>query len=370
MSAAKAFLSAAVLAGLALASLPAPTQEASPDGDLRASLARVSAALRKTGARFAVALAVTRSDDPEGRGPRGPRAETAEYYSRPAGPCTGTLFGRDGSRGLILTSAWNVSGEVRKIVAEIPRGERFDDLVSVEAKLVGYDKNKDLALLSFDPPEGLEIPEIPKADMKDLKQGDYVFVVGRAPEPRSPTVNYGIVSAIHRHGGTHLQTDAELNYGNVGGPLLNVRGRIVGIATLIRPKDPWGQSGGVGFAFRVDRLEEMIDRLHRGEKIERDVPPKGTAYLGVVPAEGAEEAAGVVVADVLPNSPAERAGIKAGDILTRLGRTAVRTPAELKEALARRKPGQKVKVTIRRPLPDGKYETLSLTVTLEDESEF
>lgn len=336
-----------------------------PEEDIRTALSRTMIALREKVGPLVVGILIERTADPEGSGgPRGKRAEHADYYSRPKGHCTGTIIAKE---GFVVTSAFNVSGEISKISILYQTGDKFSDIKSYDAKLVGYDKEKDIALLKFE--YFKDLPVLPRADFSDVKVGDLGIIVGRAPDAEQPTINMGIVSALHRFGGGLMQTDAELNYGNVGGPLVDVHGRLLGITCQIRTRTHWGQSGGVGFAYRADKLDELLEKLKKGEKIDKPKVEAGRPYLGVVPAGGAENADGVVVGDILPDSPAAKEGLKVGDVIVEFDGKAIKTPEDLDNALKAKKPEEKVKIKVKRTEKD-QTRDLEFEVKLDEEQDY
>jgi len=326
--------------------------------DLQDALSKVSQDARAKVSPSVVAILVERSRDPEGVGPRGGRSDIAEFQNRPKGPCSGTIVSAD---GLIATSAFNISGEIKSISVTVAGFEQ-----PFEAKLLGFDKEKDIALLKIDAPR--ELPVLPKADLAALKVGHFAFLVGRAPDPANATINFGIVSALHRFGGSHLQYDAELNYGNVGGPVVDLQGRLIGIATHIRPKTPWGQSGGVGFALKMTDFDKLLPQLKTGGRKERTVQRR--ASLGIVMAAGPRNMKGVMVSDLMPDSPAAKAGLKVGDVITEVESATIEKAEDLNKALERRKPGDTVRVKALRATDDGEYKEFQATVTLSEEEEY
>ena len=218
---------------------------AAPQADDPVAFTRVLQKLRKQVAPSVVSIMVSRSSDPDGEGGAGSTAAQLDYVRRPEGPCSGVIYG---SEGLILTSYFNISGEIR------PGGLRvtLHDGREVEAKLLGWHQGRDIALLEI---PVRDLPILPKADPKTLAQGMYLVLIGRAPDPLQPTINLGILSALNRVKNSALQTDAEMNYGNVGGPLVTIEGKLVGVACHIRPGKVWGQSSGVGFACKTAEID-------------------------------------------------------------------------------------------------------------------
>lgn len=332
--------------------LAAALLAAGPDDPVGA-FERVLARLRERVAPSVVAVEVDRTDDPEGVGFQGQVSAHRDYYNRPAGPVSAVIYEPDGH---ILTSLFNVSGTIR------PGGLRviLADGTRLSAKLLGTDEQLDLALLKV---EARDLPTLPKADPREVTQGAFVALVGRSPDRRIPTINLGIVSAVNRMNGTAVQTDAEMNYGNVGGALVTLRGGLVGMGTHIRPQTHWGQSGGVGFACKSSEIDRVLERLKRGERIKAEKVP----FLGILPGGGDPDVPGIHVASVVPGSPAEKAGLREGDVLVGIDDVEVGDFEDLRGALLARRIGQEVTLRVRR-LRDGdrrEYEELRLKAVLE-----
>ncbi len=299
-----------------------------PDDDASAALARRLQKLRSEVSKSVVAIEVERETDPDGRGARGPVAAHEDYYNRPKGPTSGVIYEAD---GFILTSYFNISGGLKKNGIKVTRwdGKEF------VAELLGFDEQRDIALLKID---ATGLPVLPRADFAKLAQGLFVALVGRSPDKENPTINLGILSAMNRMEKTAVQTDAEMNYGNAGGALVTLAGELVGIACNIKPKTPWGQSGGVGFACKTPEIDKVLPRLKNKEHIVAEKKP----FLGIRPGEGNAEVEGVQVAEVVKDSPADKAGIKKDDVLTELDGKKLTDFESLKDVLAEKKVGDEV----------------------------
>lgn len=308
--------------------------------DATAAMARVLQKLRESVSKSVVSIEVVRDKDPEGRGGSGPSGAHVDYYNRPEGPCTGTIWSAD---GYVMTSSFNVSGDVKRITVRTADGKLY------EAKKLGYDQTRDIALLKI---EAGDLPVLPKAKLEECRQGDFVAVVGRAPDPDVPTINHGIISAMSRFNNVAVQTDAELNYGNVGGPLVNLRGELVGVSCQIKPRTNWGQSGGVGFACKHTEIDKALPELKASRSVERGKEP----WMGITPSEGAEGVQGVPIAQVAADGPGEEAGLQEGDVITELEGKKVKTWDEIKAILVTKKVGDVVKLKILRKDPKTKQD--------------
>lgn len=300
--------------------------------------------LRDKVAPSVVAISIVRESDPAAEGVAAEIKTHVDYYRRPGGVVTGTIVESD---GFILTSYFNVSGVLKKISVTTADGKKY------EGKLVGYDCENDIALIKI---EANNLPVLPRGASAGLRQGDFVAVVGRSPSPASATINTGIVSALGRMRGRAFQMDAELNYGNVGGPVVDADGNMVGIGAHIDNKAFWGQSSGVGFAAKIEEVSKILPRLKAGEKIEK--PPK--PYLGIMAAEDAD-VEGVKIMELVPGGPADKAGIKREDVILRIDGKKIVAPEDLVNALNAKKVGEKVSVTVQRGT-----ETIVVTLELEE----
>jgi serine protease Do len=300
--------------------------------DATAAFERVLRKTREKVERSVVAIEVVRTADPEGRSGSGPSGTHKDYYNRPEGPTSGTILTED---GYILTSWFNLSGDVKKVTVTMWDGKDY------AAMRLGYDETRDIALLKI---EAKGLPVLPKAKLDELKQGDFVAIVGRSPDKGVATINQGILSATTRMKGTAVQTDAELNYGNVGGPLVTLKGELIGVTSHIRPRQPWGQSSGVGFATKIAEIDKVFEDLKKSKTTVKTKTP----WLGVLFGEGAEGEEGVRVTQVVANSPAEEAGVEEGDVIIEFDGKVVKNADDLRKHLGEKKPGDEVTFKVKR----------------------
>ncbi len=261
--------------------------------------------------------------------------EARSYFRRPDGPVTGFII--DGG-GHILTSFYNVVGELESLSVTFASGE------TSSAEVLAVSAQDDVALLRAKqlPGDAQEPTSFePWRDSKGLGAGQIVFAVGRSPDPRSTTVTRGIVSALGRNAGRAFQTDAKLNYGNVGGPLIDLEGRLVGIACFVGHHQPqWGINSGVGFGTTVKTLRRILPRLREGKNIK---PP----MLGVI-SIGKEVPEGSHVGRVVEGGAAAKAGVIADDILLEINGEAVRDFYHLKALVLAHEVGDVVQVKVKR----------------------
>ncbi len=349
---------ALVLALLAPQLAPSEVRQDRVEGeDPSAALARTLRKLRDQAGKAVVAIEVERESDPEGLTSRGSRAEHEDYYNRPKGPCSGVIYEAD---GFILTSYFNVSGGLRK---DGLRVTLWDGKV-LPAELLGFDEQRDIALLKV---AGKGLPVLPKADLAAIGQGAFVAIVGRSPDREIPTINLGIVSAMNRMRNAAVQTDAEMNYGNAGGALVTLRGELVGVGCNVKPKNVWGQSGGIGFACKAAEIDKLLPRLKNREKIEAEKLP----FLGIMPGEGDPNVEGVHLSGVVPGSPAEKAGLKKDDVVVEFEGKKVADFESLRNLILAKKAGDEVTLKVRRPKDEKKsaYEDKELKAKLDARAE-
>jgi putative serine protease PepD len=255
------------------------------------------------------------------------------------------------SDGYILTNAHVVEGATW-ITVTLQSGERVD------AELVGLDATDDLAVVRV-AKTGLQAATVGRS--ASLAVGQRVIAVGSSFGLEG-SVTEGIVSALHRvvlTGGPGqdssdlidaIQTDAAINPGNSGGALADDRGRVVGITTAIESSS--GANAGVGFAVPIDRAVQVADQLIAGRQVT-------VSYLGVTGGAEDGDGQGARIQQVSPGGPAADAGLRSGDLVTRVGDRAVRSWEDLVLAIRQLEAGSRVEVRVRR---DSAEQTVQITV--------
>jgi 2-alkenal reductase len=281
--------------------------------------------------------------------------------------------------GEILTNAHVVTtGEGSAIRKAGEVFVRFGDGNQVEARIVGFDPFSDVALVKVDP-KGLKLQPLPLGAIDDVAVGAPVAAIG-SPFGEERSLSVGVISATDRsiesltgfQTSGALQTDAAINSGNSGGPLLDAQGRVLGINSQIRSSS--GSGSGVGFAVPVDVVRHSLDQLRETGTV--SYPYLGVSTSGVYPqlAErfdlGTDH--GAWIQEVVADGPSDRAGLRAGstretfqeqpwrtggDIVTKIDGTDVREDADLARSLAGRRPGDEVTLTVVR---DGKERTVTV----------
>ncbi|NRQ17786.1 Periplasmic pH-dependent serine endoprotease DegQ [Ensifer sesbaniae] len=237
----------------------------------------------------------------------------------------------------------------------------LDDGTQVPAKLVGADPKNDLAVLKIKPTKPLAT--VAWGDSDALRVGDQVLAIGN-PFGIGTTVTAGIVSARGRdlNSGPYddfIQIDAPINRGNSGGPLVDAEGRVVGINTAIY--SPNGGSVGVGFAIPSDQAQKVVAELMKDGWIQHgfigvEIQPVTTDIADAI---GLHRAEGALVAGVNGGTPAAKAGLRAGDIITAFGGSPVKSPRDLSRMVADLTPGTSKSMSVWRA---GKTKDLSITV--------
>ena len=236
---------------------------------------------------------------------------------------------------------------------------KLKDEREFEARIIGRDPQTDLALIKIEA-KGGDLPVASLGRSADLKVGQWVVAVG-SPFGLEQTVTAGIVSAKGRVIGSgpydnFIQTDASINPGNSGGPLLNLNGEVVGINTAIIAH---GQ--GIGFAIPIDMAAQIVGQLKENGEVIRGWLGVNIQDLKGDLAEyyGSKHSAGALVTDVVPGNPADKAGIKAKDIITAVNGEKVKNSRELTARAATLPVGETTKITVVR---DGQEKTFDVKV--------
>lgn len=250
--------------------------------------------------------------------------------------------------GYVVTNHHVVDGAGR-IQVTLHNKQRFD------ARVIGLDPSTDLALLKI---EATGLPFVPYGDSDKLRIGEWVLAIGN-PFDLTSTVTAGIISGKARNINilreksdlaieSFLQTDAAVNPGNSGGALVNLRGDLVGINTAIA--SPTGSYSGYSFAVPANLVKKVVQDLLEFGVVQRGL--LGVSVLdvdaGLARDQGFEKIEGVFVRDVNPGSAAEKAGVEKGDVILSVNGRKVDGVPELQEAVGRFRPGEKIRITIRR----------------------
>lgn len=270
------------------------------------------------------------------------------------------------SDGYILTNNHVVEGAT-KIQVTTENGDKYT------ADVIGTDPMIDLGLIKIDT-KGKQLPTLPLGDSDSLKVGQWVMAIGN-PFSLEQTVTVGVVSGKKRQVGigttvpglaNFIQTDAAINFGNSGGPLIDGQGRVVGINTAIQRGE---MAEGIGFAIPINEARRAAEELRAGGSVKR-------GYLGIsMNTSGITEKTreyyklpdsnGVLVADVTERGPAAEAGIRPSDIIRKIDGHPVKNNQELLSMIASRKPGETVKLEVVRG-----HDTLKMDVKLASRPTF
>lgn len=267
---------------------------------------------------------------------RGPASDTDP---KPSQGGSGVII--DAARGIIVTNH-HVIENGQKFTVDLIDGRLFD------AVLVGSDKATDIAVLKIEAPG---LAQVETVDSDTLRTGDLAFAVGY-PMGLDQTLTMGVISGLNRSGmgdaiEDYIQTDAAVNQGNSGGPLLDSRGRLIGINTAILSGGFGGGNDGIAFAVPTRIMQFVVGQLMETGEVRRG--QIGTS-LGSLTAERARELGlkivrGAIVHDVMPGSPAEQAGLVRGDIITRIDSRPVSNAGSVLATVGIAGPGTRMPVT-------------------------
>jgi serine protease Do len=291
---------------------------------------------------------------PDPRDPRRPQAPQEDDEQRQTSGGSGFIISPD---GFILTNN-HVIEDATKVEVHYGADENGNGGRSVEAKVVGRDPATDMALLKID--VGQQLPWIRLGDSDRARKGDWAIAIGH-PFAFENTLTVGVISAKGRALGlsretssfeNFIQTDAAINFGNSGGPLLNIAGEVIAINTAIR-----GGAQGIGFATPINTAKTLLPQLKSG-RVTR-------GYLGMTIADVNEEyreafdlpeARGALVQTVEPGKPADRAGVRHGDVVVEIDGRKINNNRELIDYISYLPVGTEVKLTVIR---EGQRKTLT-----------
>lgn len=283
--------------------------------------------------------------------PRTPKPDRGQPdEEQPRGVGSGFILSTD---GLVMTNAHVVDGADEVLVT-------LTDKREFKAKIIGTDKRTDVALVKI---EASGLPAVKIGDITRLKVGEWVMAIG-SPFGLENTVTAGIVSAKQRDTGDYLpfiQTDVAINPGNSGGPLINMRGEVVGINSQIYSRS--GGFQGISFAIPIDEATRVADQLRTNGKVTRGRIGVQIDQVSKDVAEsiGLGKPQGALVRGVEAGSPAEKAGIEPGDIITRFEGKVIDRATDLPRLVGNVKPGTKTTVTVFR-----RGSTRDLNVTIAE----
>jgi len=287
--------------------------------------------------------------------------EPREAPQRRVGTGSGFIISPD---GYVMTNN-HVIEDFEKVEVTISTGEVF------EAEVVGTDPSIDLALLKIDT-EGRDMPTLRLGDSDSLRVGEWAIAIGD-PHEFDHSVTVGIISGKKRRvplpgtdGGvvTFIQTDAAINLGNSGGPLLDIHGNVIGINTAIRRQN---FAEGIGFALPINQAQAVVEQLIESGRVRR-------GWIGITMNEGIDETTreyyglpdtkGVLVTDVNPDGPARKAGLEAGDVIRKVDGEPIQDNLDMISKISSHRPGDEVDLDLIR---EGR--PVDLTVTLGDREE-
>lgn len=369
----KSLLTALVL-GVGVISAPISAQATLPtavDGQALPSLAPMLEKVRPA----VVSIAVEGKTKAESRSPRANVPDEFEFFFGPDmfgdrfGDRGGRQFRGEGSgviidakKGHVVTNN-HVIDNAEKITVKLDDGREF------KAKLVGADPLSDVALLQIENPSNLT--EIKMADSDKLRVGDFTVAIGN-PFGLGQTVTSGIVSALGRSTGnsdegyeSYIQTDAAVNRGNSGGPLINLQGELIGINTAII--SPSGGNAGIAFAIPSNMANNLVQQILEFGEVKRGLLgiKGGELNADLAKAFNVDAQQGAFVSEVMADSAAAKAGLKAGDVIVGLNGQKIRSFAELRAKVATTGAGKQIELSY---LRDGKEATTKVTLQSDEQT--
>ncbi|MEA3587871.1 DegQ family serine endoprotease [Pseudidiomarina sp. 1APP75-27a] len=288
-------------------------------------------------------------------GPNSPQEQVQERPFRGLG--SGVII--DAEQGYVVTNNHVIDG-ASEILVTLKDGTQFD------AEVIGTDANSDIALLKIQDGEGLTEIEVGRS--ADLRVGDFVVAIGN-PFGLGQTVTSGIVSALGRSGlgieeiENFIQTDAAINSGNSGGALVTLKGELIGINTAIL--GPNGGNIGIGFAIPSDMMQALVQQLIEFGEVRRGVlGVRGNDLTAdIAEALNLQAKQGAFIAEVLPDSAADEAGLKSGDVIIAVNGEQVKSFSDLSARVKTMGVGKPVQLTV---LRDGDERQFSVTLSAEE----
>ena len=287
-------------------------------------------------------------DLPGCSGRAAPNAGGNAPTEREAGQGSGFITSQD---GYVLTNHHVING-ASSITVALPDNREF------KAQVIGSDARTDVALLKID---ATNLPFLRMADSNKLKVGEWVVAAG-SPFGLKNTITAGVVSAINRDTGDYLsfiQTDAAVNPGNSGGPLVNMSGEVVGINSQILT--PSGAFSGIALAIPINDALQVAEQLRTKGKVER-----GRVGVSIQPVTeemakelGLSKAQGVVIAQIEAGSPAAQAGLQTGDVVTKINGAVVESIRDFARYIGESKPGTQLQLEVWR---EGRSQNVEMTV--------
>lgn len=282
------------------------------------------------------------------RAPRGRRPGPQQEEEVPRGVGSGFIISAD---GFVLTNAHVVDGADDVYVT-------LTDKREYKAKIIGVDKRTDVAVVKI---EGNNLPRLTIGDPNKLRVGEWVIAIG-SPFGLENTVTAGIISAKARDTGDYLpliQTDVAVNPGNSGGPLINMRGEVVGINSQIYSRS--GGYMGISFAVPIDEAMRVAEQLRATGRVTRGRigVQIGEVTKDVAESLGLARAQGALIQRVEPGGPAEKGGLEAGDIILKFNGTNIEKSSDLPRLVGATKPGSRATLTVWRK---GAAKEVTLTI--------
>jgi putative serine protease PepD len=269
-------------------------------------------------------------------------------------PFGGTQRQQAQGSGFVYDSAGHIVTNEHVVDGASSASVRLSNGKTYKATVVGTDPSTDLAVLKIDAPSS-ELHPLSLGDSSTVQVGQGVVAIG-SPFGLEESVTAGIVSALHREMTApnnftitdSIQTDAAINHGNSGGPLLDLNGDVIGVTSQIESDS--GDNAGVGFAIPSNTVKSVVSQLISSGSVKH-------AYLGVAIANGS---GGVKVTQVRSGTPADRAGLQGGDVITAIDGQKVANATQLSSAIDAKKPGDTVQLGYTR---NGQSKTVGATLT-------